>query len=65
MIVPLHKLELEGFKCFGRRQKIDLEPITLILSPNPSGKSTLLQGLLALCQSLSGLLLRRLACSGR
>lgn len=41
----LTRIELENFKGFGRRQVIDLRPITLLFGPNSSGKSTILQAL--------------------
>lgn len=43
--VVLKKLLLENFKCFKGRQEIDLAPLTLVYGPNSSGKSSLLQAL--------------------
>ncbi len=49
----LSALILENFKAFGRRQVIPLAPITLIFGANSSGKSTILQSLLLLKQTLA------------
>ena len=46
-------LILENFKGYGTRTEIPLAPITLLLGANSSGKSTVLQALLALRQSWS------------
>ncbi len=48
----LSGLILENFKAFGRRQVIPMAPITLIFGANSSGKSSILQSLLLLKQSL-------------
>ena len=48
----LTHLILENFKAFGRRQEIPLAPITLIFGANSAGKSTILQALLLLKQSV-------------
>jgi|GEM_PF-3134834 len=45
-------LTIENFKCFGERTEIPLAPITLIYGPNSSGKSTILQMLYLLKQSM-------------
>jgi len=50
----LSTLILENFKAFGRRQVIPLAPITLIFGANSSGKSSILQSLLLLKQTLAG-----------
>lgn len=49
----LSELEIENFKPFGRPQIAELAPITLIYGPNSSGKSSILQSLLLIRQSLA------------
>ncbi len=49
----LAKLILENFKAFGHRQVIPLAPITLIFGANSAGKSSILQSLLMLKQTLT------------
>ena len=48
----LHALELENFKAFGKRARIPFAPITLIFGENSAGKSTILQVLYLLKQTL-------------
>jgi predicted ATPase len=48
----LHALELENFKAFGKRARIPFAPITLIFGENSAGKSTVLQALYLLKQTL-------------
>ena len=48
----LQSLELENFKAFGERARIPLAPITLIFGENSAGKSTILQALYLLKQTL-------------
>ncbi|MGO4342873.1 N-6 DNA methylase [Pedococcus sp. 2YAF34] len=49
----LSELRVENFKSFGSpEQRIPLGPITLIYGPNSAGKSSLMQSLLLLKQSL-------------
>ncbi len=48
----LHALELENFKAFGERARIPFAPITLIFGENSAGKSTILQVLYLLKQTL-------------
>ncbi len=48
----LHALELENFKAFGKRARIPFAPITLIFGENSAGKSTILQALNLLKQTL-------------
>jgi hypothetical protein len=38
-------IEIENFKCFGERVRIDLRPITLVFGPNSAGKSTIAEAL--------------------
>lgn len=44
----LTSLEIENFKGFGARQRIDLAPLTLLFGANSAGKSTILHALLYL-----------------
>ena len=46
------EIGIENFKAFGKMQRIPLKPITLLYGPNSSGKSSLLQSLLLLKQTL-------------
>lgn len=46
------KLSLENFKGFASEQIVELKPITLIYGANSSGKSSILQSLLLLKQTL-------------
>jgi hypothetical protein len=39
--VPLRSLTIERYKCFERRQTIELRPLTVLLGRNNSGKSAL------------------------
>ena len=48
----LHALELENFKAFGERARIPFAPITLIFGENSAGKSTILQALYLIKQTL-------------
>lgn len=48
----LKGLVLENFKAIGSRQVVPLAPITLIFGPNSAGKSSLIQSLLLLEQTL-------------
>jgi AAA15 family ATPase/GTPase len=36
----LTAIEIENFKAFGERQRIELRPITLLFGPNSGGKSS-------------------------
>lgn len=47
----LRAIEIENFKAFGKRQRIELAPITLIFGENSAGKSSILQALSLLKQS--------------
>lgn len=46
------QLSIENFKAFSDKQKIDFAPITLIFGQNSSGKSSIIQSILALKQTL-------------
>ena len=48
----LTELRLQNFKPFATMQTVRLAPITLIYGPNSSGKSSLIQSLLLLKQTL-------------
>lgn len=48
----LTELCIENFKPFGRPQVAECAPITLIYGPNSGGKSSILQSLLAIQQSM-------------
>ena len=48
----LRELELERFKAFSGLETIPIRPITLIYGPNSSGKSSIIQCLLLLKQTL-------------
>jgi hypothetical protein len=47
----LKAVELENFKAFGQRTRIELAPITLIFGQNSAGKSSILQSLNLLKQT--------------
>lgn len=46
------EITIENFKSFGKPQAIPLKPITLLYGPNSSGKSSIIQLLLMLKQTL-------------
>ncbi len=48
----LKEYRLENFKAIGSSQILPIRPITLIFGPNSSGKSSIIQSLLMLKQSL-------------
>jgi hypothetical protein len=48
----IKQLRISNFKVFGQRQTLDMAPITLIYGPNSGGKSTLIQSLLLMKQSI-------------
>jgi predicted ATPase len=47
----LKAIELENFKAFGERNRIEFAPITLIFGENSAGKSSILQALSLLKQT--------------
>lgn len=47
----LKAIELENFKAFGKRCRVELAPITLIFGENSAGKSSILQSLHLLKQT--------------
>ncbi len=48
----INKLILQNFKCFGKRIEIPFSPITLIYGENSAGKSSILQALYILKQTV-------------
>src|SRR5258706_5081161 len=48
----LREYQLENFKAFAGPETMPIRPITLIYGPNSSGKSSILQSLLMLKQTL-------------
>ncbi len=48
----LSELTIANFKAFGERQVVPLAPITLVFGSNSAGKSSLIQALLLMRQSL-------------
>ncbi|WNG24749.1 AAA family ATPase [Cystobacter fuscus] len=49
----LTAIEIERFKSYRKRTRIELAPLTVLLGRNNSGKSTLIQALLLLKQTLA------------
>ena len=50
----LREYQIHNFKAFANQEKIPIRPITLIYGQNSSGKSSVLQSLLLLKQTLQG-----------
>jgi predicted ATPase len=50
--VPITSIRLKNFKCFGDTGSLPVSPLTIIFGRNNAGKSTLLQSLLVLRQTL-------------
>jgi hypothetical protein len=48
----LRNIKLENFKAFGIAQEVPLGPITLIYGPNSAGKSSIIQSILLMRQSM-------------
>lgn len=48
----LTEIRIQNFKSFGRRQRIPLAPLTFLYGPNSAEKSSILQSLLLLKQSI-------------
>ena len=46
-------IEVERFKSFDKRTRVELAPLTVVLGRNNSGKSSLIQALLLLKQTLA------------
>jgi predicted ATP-dependent endonuclease of OLD family len=49
----LKSITIENFKPFGEGRPVRLAPITLVYGPNSSGKSSLIQSLLLMRQTLT------------
>jgi predicted ATPase len=49
----LKRIRLEAFKSVGEAVELELAPLTLIAGPNSSGKSTVLQSILLVAQTMS------------
>ena len=45
-------LTVEGYKSFGKKQHLQIRPLTLLAGANSSGKSSVIQPLLLLKQTL-------------
>ena len=45
-------LTVEGYKSFGKKQHLQIRPVTLLAGANSSGKSSVIQPLLLLKQTL-------------
>jgi len=50
--VPIRRITVEGFKSIAREQTIEVRPLTVLAGANSSGKSSMLQPLLLLKQTL-------------
>lgn len=48
----ISKWKLFNFKSVGRETPLDLQPLTIFAGPNSSGKSTFIQSILLICQTL-------------
>ncbi|MFA0759699.1 MAG: hypothetical protein NOOUEUKL_002381, partial [Candidatus Fervidibacter sp.] len=48
----LTKLRIRNFKCFEDTGEMEIRPLTLLVGPNSSGKSSIMQFLLALRQTI-------------
>lgn len=48
----LAKIGIENFKSIGRRIELELKPLTILVGPNASGKSSILEALPLLVQSI-------------
>jgi len=48
----LTKLRIKNFKCFEDTGEMEIRPLTVLLGPNSSGKSSIMQFLLALRQTI-------------
>ena len=50
--MPIDKIRLRDFKCFADSGEIPLAPLTIIFGRNNTGKSSILQSILLLRQTL-------------
>jgi len=48
----LTKIAIENFKSIGKRIELELKPLTILVGPNASGKSNILEALSLLVQSI-------------
>lgn len=48
----LTKIAVENFKSIGKRIELELKPLTILVGPNASGKSSILEALPLLVQSI-------------
>lgn len=48
----IQSITVEGFKCFGEAQTLEIRPLTVLAGANSSGKSSIMQPLLLLKQTL-------------
>lgn len=46
------RIAVEGFKSIAKRQEIEIRPLTILAGANSSGKSSIMQPLLMLKQTL-------------
>ena len=51
-LLPLRSITVEGFKSIDHEQTIELRPLTILAGTNSSGKSSMIQPLLLLKQTL-------------
>src|ERR1700722_8360016 len=52
MAQGITRIAVEGFKSIAKRQEIEIAPLTLLAGANSSGKSSIMQPLLMLKQTL-------------
>ena len=50
--VPVDRLKVEGFKSIGKECTVDIRPLTILAGANSSGKSSIIQPLLLMKQTL-------------
>ena len=48
----INSIEVSNFKAFSKKQKVKLKPITIIYGENSAGKSSLIQSLLLMRQTI-------------
>ncbi len=51
-VSSIQSIAVEGFKSFRTKQKIDLKPLTILAGANSSGKSSIMQPLMLMKQTL-------------
>src|SRR5947209_17837653 len=49
---PITRIDVRGFKSINREQAIEIRPLTILAGANSSGKSSMMQPLLLLKQTL-------------